>query len=214
MAHLVFIHGIANKPEAQELLGIWRRSLGREGGVNLGATGINSSMAYWADVMYGAPQEGLAAQEAADAEAPAGLEAGEGLEAPEDDWMRAFEATYGMVPGEGPDEVMAEVAGSALERIPLPWAITRQFMKLLARDTHHYLFNASHSPRPGVTHRVRDVVRGRFVSALQAAAEDGGPLIVVAHSQGRVVAYDCLKNVSECPRVAQLIGDGGVGQCL
>ena len=37
MPHVTFIHGIANKPEPDALLRIWRDSLGRDEGVDLGA---------------------------------------------------------------------------------------------------------------------------------------------------------------------------------
>ena len=57
MPHVTFIHGIANKPPADELLEIWRRALADDGGINLSAKGITSSMVYWADVLYAKPAE-------------------------------------------------------------------------------------------------------------------------------------------------------------
>ena len=55
MPHVTFVHGIANKPSNDVLLRIWRDSLARDGGLDLGAEGVTSEMVYWADVMYEAP---------------------------------------------------------------------------------------------------------------------------------------------------------------
>ena len=72
MAHVTFIHGIGNKPPADQLLGIWERALAYDGGIDLGTKGITSQMVYWADVLYPEPAE--AELEAAE-EVPAGEQA-------------------------------------------------------------------------------------------------------------------------------------------
>jgi hypothetical protein len=52
MAHITFIHGLSNKPEAETLHRIWRRALAKgDGGIDLGSEGVTSSMVYWADVL-------------------------------------------------------------------------------------------------------------------------------------------------------------------
>jgi hypothetical protein len=108
------------------------------------------------------------------------------------------------VAAEPPAAAEARVAAaSALEAVPLPWFVKRPLMRLLLRDVHHYLFNTSHSPRAGSSYRVRDEVRKRFVDDL--AAVDGGPHVVVAHSLGTVIAYDCLKRVADAKKVDMLI---------
>ena len=66
---------------------------------------------------------------------------------------------------------------------------------------HHYLFNERFSPRPGDTYRVRDVIRARLLAALQEGATKPGPHVVVSHSMGTVIAYDCLTRVEGCPSV-------------
>ena len=73
------------------------------------------------------------------------------------------------------------------------------------KDVHHYLLNADFTPRPGETYRVQDEIRRRFVQAIEKGTEKGSPHIVVSHSMGTVVAYDCLKRVGECPAVDHLI---------
>lgn len=64
MAHVTFIHGIANKPPPDELLRIWRRALADGGdALPLGDLGVTSRMVYWADVLYAAPDADAAAHE-------------------------------------------------------------------------------------------------------------------------------------------------------
>jgi hypothetical protein len=52
MAHVTFIHGISNKPPADELLRIWRDALGNAADpLPLGDLGVTSTMVYWADLL-------------------------------------------------------------------------------------------------------------------------------------------------------------------
>ena len=66
MAHITFVHGMANKPPADRLGFLWLRALGRDDprpdvfpspneGPDLDVKGISSEMVYWADVLYLAP---------------------------------------------------------------------------------------------------------------------------------------------------------------
>src|SRR5689334_14082361 len=62
MPHVTFIHGIANKPEENKLKRIWLDALandrlGNGDGIDLGASGVTTSMIYWADVLYDKPEE-------------------------------------------------------------------------------------------------------------------------------------------------------------
>ncbi|MEH6726333.1 MAG: hypothetical protein V7703_09250, partial [Hyphomicrobiales bacterium] len=58
MAHLTFIHGISNKPAADELHRIWRGALLRAASpLDLDAEGVTSEMVYWADVLYAEPMQ-------------------------------------------------------------------------------------------------------------------------------------------------------------
>ena len=65
MPHVTFIHGTANKPEAKELLRIWEGALGDTGTdpLRLKTRGVTTSLIYWADIMYPAPDTDLAAHE-------------------------------------------------------------------------------------------------------------------------------------------------------
>ncbi|MGH8941941.1 MAG: hypothetical protein ACRDWF_03885 [Acidimicrobiia bacterium] len=223
MAHVTFVHGIMNQPSPARLLKQWKRDLADGGdGVDLDVYGVTSSMVYWADVMYAAATDaGGSSHESIEYE---GIEPGALTEVDESyiaeasgnekDFIESMIANYDL---DHPDEPAAEAApdagaearvaaASALEAIPLPWFVKRPLMRLLLRDVHHYLFNTSHSPRAGSNYKVRDEVRKRFGADLGAV--DGGPHVVVAHSLGSVIAYDCLKRVADTKKVDMLITIG------
>jgi len=219
MAHVTFIHGMCNKPAADPLLALWRNALaGGEGGLNLGNRGVTSRMVYWADVLYPEPCLPEAVSESVGElvarDQPVDLSWRGGLSGDEREWV---ESLAGQLKVDAPipddEEPVADVeAGMSpeLERIPLPWWIKKEVMKSLLRDVHHYLFNTDHSPRPGVTYRVRDEIRRRAIEALKSAGEVSSPRphVVVSHSMGTIVAYDCLKRVADCPTVDALLTIG------
>ena len=64
LPHVTFIHGISNKPPLNDLLRIWRDALADASSpLPLGDLGVSSTMVYWADLMYEAPDENLTAYE-------------------------------------------------------------------------------------------------------------------------------------------------------
>jgi hypothetical protein len=209
---VTFIHGIANKPPKETLLEQWMSSL-TDGGLDLEAEGVSASMVYWADVVYPEPQEQEDAYEAVDA----GLGTDDGDEDLELGEMSDDEAAFiaklreklgfDAESPEGddftpppPDE---ETESLAFEAVPLPWFVKRRLMKRLLKDVYLYLFNKPFSPRPGETYVVQDHIRRLFVDQLNAdaAANSGGKHVVVSHSMGTVISYDCLKRVTDCPPV-------------
>jgi predicted alpha/beta hydrolase family esterase len=239
MPHVTFIHGIANKPPQDKLLKLWRDSLARNNGLDLGASGVSSSMVYWADVMYAAPQDEESAYEsveagrspdvAAAAAAPdvdtgwkrtlpgdeqawlAQLEAKVKSEAAKDEVGAAAEAVASggaAAPGAAPEPEAG--GGPRHERIWLPAPVKKKLMEYFLRDVHHYLFNSTNSPREGETFRVQEEIRRRTLAALEAGAKKNkrGPHVVVSHSMGTVIAYDCLRRVAGCGRVDALVTVG------
>jgi hypothetical protein len=211
MAHVTFIHGIGNKPPADQLLGIWERSLAYEGGTDLGTRGITSRMVYWADVLYPEPAE--ADLEAAE-EVPTGEQAEvdlgwrPGLEEREREFVDKLASRLGVdeeATDQPPDE---DDIGVDFERIPLPHWLKQRLLASLLRDVHHYLFDAECTPRPGERFRVQQEIRDRLIDALEEGARQPGPHILVSHSMGTVIAYDALKRVEDCPPVDGLITIG------
>lgn len=216
MPHVTFIHGIANKPPKEKLLEAWESSLAN-GGLDLGAEGVTTSMVYWADMLYPAPLPEDDSFESVDAHlgtddddedlAWIGELRGQGA-----DMVTALRDRLGVdkLPFSGDDKEEAtapadEESAEAVtfEAIPLPWFIKRRIMKRFLKDVHHYLFNVEFSPRPGETFRIQTDIRKRFLDQLAAdkAANADGRHIVVSHSMGTVISYDCLKNVDGCPPV-------------
>ncbi len=215
MAHVTFIHGIANKPPADRLIAAWTRSLADGDGLDLGADGVTSEMVYWADVLYEKPLEDASNESANDESAAECLtvEAPDlGIERMTPDELRWVE-TLGakLAVPLGASEAAPEISRAMhekLERVPLPWPIKERLMRRFLRDVHHYLFNVEFSPRPGTTYMVQDEIRRRMLDALQRGAKKPGPHVVVSHSMGTVIAYDCLKRVGGTPPVDGLMTIG------
>lgn len=220
MPHITFIHGILNKPPKDELLRMWKSALASASSpFDLDAAGVSCDMVYWADVLYETPDpitmhESEAPEEQALEFAPEGefrIQASSATTDEERAWLAAFRQRLGVeedgnltLGDEGLDAVNGTMAHE-LERIPLPWPIKKTFMGAFLRDVHHYLFNEEFSPRTGVTYRVQDEIRKRFVKAVDVGKQKSGPHIVVSHSMGTVIAYDCLKRVPNCPSVDHFI---------
>jgi hypothetical protein len=217
MPHVTFIHGIANKPPPDDLLRIWVRALANAvEPFSLSDEGVTTSLVYWADLMYDAPDMDLAAHEGVLENTPAAVD-GSGnatVPVPEDPEQAAFvEALRHKLTflsdaelTESPPAVLAEPRGT-LERIPLPWFIKRRFMNAFLRDVHHYLFDVEYAPAGRDPVPIRKTIRQRFVDAL-GQADVTQPHIVVSHSMGTVIAYDCLKQVDGAAGVDGLITIG------
>ena len=221
LSHITFIHGIANKPNSEDLLHLWRSAISNSrADLNLGSFGVTTSMVYWADVMYAKPFQGADFESTQGAAAEVGDDVNPIEKHGENGSLQFIEklAERLGVPLEEQNEDADKPPAADFESlkepnfeaIPLPRFIKRRLMKTFVRDVHAYLFNVAHSPRPGETYRVRDHIRSLFVDQLKKDIEqnDEGPLVVVAHSMGTVIAYDCLKNVEACPSVDGLLTIG------
>jgi hypothetical protein len=215
MAHVTFIHGIGNKTPAETLRSSWLASLADNDGPELEADGVTSSMAYWADFMYATPLPESRGNESLEAVEKDGIEdvdmgwLGEAdleeqaLVARLEAKLEAARVEAGLVEAVAPPP--SELGGR--EEL-LPPFMAERFMRAFLRDVHHYLFNERHSPRPGVEYRIRDAIRDQVVKTLQQGADQPGPHIVISHSMGTVIMYDCLKRVAGTPRVDALITAG------
>jgi hypothetical protein len=214
--HITFIHGICNKPAPDVLHRIWLQSLAEADGLDLVAESVTSSMVYWADVLYDQPLSEQAAQESFEETGEITRAAGApikwrgGLAGGERDFVDSLARKLNLdaIADDEPAPSASQI-GPQIERIPLPGFLKRQIMETLLRDVHHYLFNVTYSPRPGNVFAVQDEIRRRLTAAL----EDGnrkkkGAHILVSHSMGTVIAYDCLKRVVDCPSVGAFMTIG------
>jgi hypothetical protein len=228
MAHVTFIHGIANKPPRDVLLRSWIAALGDGDGPELDALGVSSSMVYWANFLYSEPTAAEAAHETAEAMERTGVEdvdmdwalhaSGEeaatvaGLAAKigfsELPLSGLLPAEGKLGPGAGDELAPAVSPAGEFERVPLPGPLKRRLMKVFLRDVHHYLFNTTFSPRPGERYAIQDAIRAEVLSVLAEGATRPGPHVLVTHSMGTVIAYDCLKRVPDCPTVDALVTIG------
>jgi hypothetical protein len=214
MPHVTFIHGIANKPPAADLLRIWRDALANAAQpVPLSDLGVSSSLVYWADLLYEKPDNDLSAYEGVLENTPQAVDAagGETPPQPQSAEEAAFiEALRGHLTGLSDIEIAREppptpaAARGTLERVPLPWFLKKQIMNAYLRDVHHYLFDVVYAPPGRTPVPIQQTIRARFVDALRAPTITR-PHVVVSHSMGTVIAYDCLKRVADCPGVDWLV---------
>jgi hypothetical protein len=211
MANIVLVHGLDNKPESDYLYKLWKRKLAHDDGLDVDSFGVTSCMNYWADVLYESPDVNLAAYESAtgDIEAlgsPASLEE---MPHKDDPRIRRLAQKLDVDPDtvEENQPTEAEIAAVREERVPVPAWLRKRIMSRFIRDAHHYFFNLEFSPRPGATFRVRDELRRRFVDCLKKGVNER-PLVVVSHSMGTVIAYDCLKHEPDCPPIDGLMTIG------
>ena len=195
---IIYVHGIGNKPIAEVLKCQWDEALF---GFNLGE---RSRLAYWVNrVFY--PEPTKASCKMADATLDG---------SPSDGGSVGIRAIAD--PAEGvepllPPDATSQRERSALERIaeqvleetgaprgavsaadfqtrvlPLPKPVrefvTRRITKAFLKDVHEFLF---------VKER-REIMRESMLSRLRTG---GGPFIVIAHSQGSMVAYDVLSSL-------------------
>ncbi|MCC6915714.1 S8 family peptidase [Nitrosomonas sp.] len=182
---VVYIHGIGNKPVASVLKCQWDTAL-------FGSPmGDRTRMAYWVDRnRYPRPEEGSCADkdtlpadmEGTDIQALAEnkLESEIKLSAAERKIMDALEKHL-RAEEKQPGDVGIKV-------LPLPesmrlW-ITRRITRLFLRDVQDFFFDENK--------------RNRMVQSLRDRLDvGGGPFIVVAHSQGSMIAYHVLRQLQK-----------------
>ncbi|HEU4484722.1 MAG TPA: hypothetical protein VFR96_04470 [Povalibacter sp.] len=215
MAHVTFVHGIANKPPAEDLLRVWRRALADAAEpLPLGDLGVTTSLVYWADLMYEKPQDDASAEEAtgeALLDASGSAEQPQPANAEEAAFIAAVRAKLTAL--SAAQMTAAELPGTTsgaqgtFERVPLPWFIKKRIMDIFLRDVHHYLFDTEFAPPGRTPVHIQQTIRQRFVDAV-CGQSVSRPHIVVSHSMGTVIAYDCLKRVAACANVDGLITIG------
>jgi hypothetical protein len=234
---VVFIHGLAKKPQPDKLQEIWNWALGRgnpmpdvfaapNNGIALGAAGVPHRMSYYADVFYGEDFETdldsyYESGSEQDLLAAEGLTAQDALPAPdattprEQAFLIQFEAKLqaglAKIPSQPPAAgTAAPPAGAEGLEIAswLPAPVKQAIIKKAAMEAFYYLFDKEFVRADGARFQVRQDLRARLLKDLQAAAAQAEKTVVVAHSMGTMVAYDVLRNCPECPPVDTLITIG------
>jgi hypothetical protein len=196
--HLIFIHGLSNKPSLNDLKRIWLEALAepRENnpGFDLSTVGVKSTFIYWANLFYDEP---LAAENYESRSDELSKSVANEIELPSDAWVAAmlkqFPIDEDNVFEDAPTENVSDLE---YERIPLPWVVKKQVIKHFLQEAHGYLFNID---------GVRDVIRKKVVVAINQAKVSGERIVLVGHSQGAIIAYDVLSGDSSCPNVDGLM---------
>jgi subtilisin family serine protease len=180
---VIYIHGIGNKPEAAILKCQWDRAL-------FGAEmGDRTRLAYWVNRdRYPSPEDATCAD-------------GERLRPSEPEWTDVGGASIRSLSEEAPlrpadqrrlDAIAAKMlaasappkAGDKRAKLlpfrPVRAIVTRLITRLFLHDVRDFLFDADRRAQ------MADTLRSRI-------AAGGGPFIVIAHSQGSMIAYDVLR---------------------
>lgn len=197
--HIVFIHGLANKPPAADLRRIWLTALAEnfnnDAGFDPGAVGVTVSFTYWADLFYDKPIPAADYENRSDELAG---EVEEDLSSAEGKWIEAMRAHYPEDDETFYEEPPINDQTPEYERIPIPWLIKKRVMRHFVREAHDYLFNVS---------GIRDTIRKRVLDDLNSAAESAR-LVLAGHSQGSFIAFDVLSGANDCPQVDGLLTFG------
>lgn len=182
---IVYVHGIGNKPEASILKCQWDRALFHTD------MGDRTRMSYWVDrERYPSPE----AATCADSEQPrppepewpgyGGLsvagspaETDDGLTSRQRAQMRKLESRM-RAASAAPPGVRAKV----LPFKPVRAIVTRLLTRLFLHDVQDFFYDKERRER------MEETVRERLLSG-------GGPFIVIAHSQGSMVAYNVLRKL-------------------
>lgn len=218
MPSVVFIHGLSNKPEKDYLLKLYLRKLAFEDGLDFSKDNrVRSLICYWADVLYPSPDTDLAAYESG---ATGDELLQEGRDAPtlapdklpeaEREFIAKMSTSLGVTADDFDPAALSREDREKIryERIPLPAWLRNRLMAKLVRDAHLYFFNKPFTPRANETFSVRDELRKRFMDMLKSVAPDNGPIVVLSHSMGTIIAYDCLMHEDSCPPIAGLVTIG------
>lgn len=86
----------------------------------------------------------------------------------------------------------------------LPGPVKEAIIRKAAMEAYYYLFDKEYQRSDGACYQVRRELRDRLVKDLRAASEAAEKVVIVSHSMGTMIAYDVLRNVTDCPEVDTL----------
>lgn len=198
-SHLIFIHGLANKPPAADLRRIWLDALAEgfvdNAGFDLGAMGVRDTFVYWANLFYDEPLEAGDYESLGD---ELGDSAPDDPQLDADDWTEAMAKHFGLENDELFEDAPVSDADSGFERVPLPWSVKKRIIKHFLKEAHDYLFNVD---------GIRDSIRSQVIDEIKKAG-NSERVVLIGHSQGSMIAYDVLTGVEDCPQVDGLMTFG------
>ncbi|TYC53459.1 trypsin-like peptidase domain-containing protein, partial [Rhodobacterales bacterium] len=214
---IVFVHGINAHLALPKQEKAWRDALSR-GGIEM--AGVPSAFAYYSDWFFAPKTEGGPALTEA---VLVKSESGERRREAEADVARLVARSRETVSPEEIElmksataELSADPTREGLSNLDISSLFPAQLVEALIRDMVFQLYDyfdnvAVEHPETGQKSKARTLIRGRFraaVDAARAAVGEGGTVIVLAHSMGSVVAWDCLQHDKKCAEVDGLITFG------
>lgn len=216
---LVFVHGLAKKPRPEKLEELWLWGLDVDnpkpevfGYDNAGigtASKVRVRVAYWADVFYVDYETDLQSyyERGDHPERVEGLERTSGdaddLPPPRsaeeqafvDQMMERF-AGGDIAPGE---TRAAQPAPTPFELVPLPAFVKKRILKQFAVEAFYFLYEKPFTRSDGARAEMRAALRRKLLDELKAARARSDVVVIVSHSMGTMIAYDCLQNADDCP---------------
>lgn len=207
---IVYVHGIGNKPPADVLKCQWDTALFGHG------LGDRSRMAYWVNrTYYPVPDEATCADRD-QSDMQAAEKTMSAMRLVTTSWENDIDAEIAVLTQDPHraqvlrslaekvrsqrertgEEELASAAVVSARVLPLPkplrdW-VTRQLVKLLLRDVNDFLFNDDRRQA------MKDSLRQRLDAG-------GGPFVVIAHSQGTMIAYDVLRQLDRASYNVRLL---------
>jgi hypothetical protein len=188
---IVGIHGLANKPEREELADWWEQSI-REGlakNSSIQSPQLSFTMVYWADLLYRCTQhhdkdwdfDGLYSDQVYREAEPGALKRYEG------GWLEGVLATILGIGGAGLDALRRLRPMGELDA----WVLGK---RKEVRDLGLYYDEIRRiRDRAGQMRQARQILMDELKNALLPLA--GQRIMVIAHSMGSIIAYDALRNI-------------------
>lgn len=225
---VVFVHGLAKKPPKKKLEEIWRWGLERDDtpepfkgnnpGIDLDHKGVPGTFNYYADVFYGTDYEtefdsyfesesDAVVQEQNFDEVAGELVIPVPINAKEAKFLEEVERKMREAPA--PEEPLGLASLPAAQEAAqfeiaswLPRPVKQAVIKKMAMEAYYFLFRKDYvRPSDGVTFNVRQVLCDRLIKDLKKAKERAEKIVLVTHSMGTIIAYDVIRNYTNCPRV-------------
>jgi len=212
---IVFVHGINQHLEVRRQEQLWRDSV-ISSGIDLQRT--PSTFAYYSDWFFAGPRaQELLAETEFPSRGPIDPERRQEVDRIADEliatWspeeLREMQEVARAFGGEPTQEGMADFDLTTL----LPPPLIRLFIRNVVFQLYDYFDNTAitHPADPTRTGRARTIIRQLFRKAVADArklAGESGQVIVLAHSMGSVVAWDCLQHDASCGPVDGLVTFG------
>jgi hypothetical protein len=222
---VVFIHGLARKPPKDDLHDIWRWALSQDNPrTDVFGTGnssvftratVNTALCYYANFFHGTNFETdldsyFKLNDDSTQWHELNSSGNNGLEGiVENEPEHSLEATAFQEKLVAKLRLQSTVeSGTDTEALGLlPPFLREQLIKKFAMEAYYYLYDKPYT-LDGTTQKIKTKIQDALIFELKKLSETADKLVLVAHSLGSIIAYDVLRNRSDCPPVDRLITMG------